>query len=164
MKRVWHPWELWESYPAGFYGTADDPDAARLAYRDFLADSDRFDSAVTRVFAEWPIASEHFLTNEDTNRLAWIGQAAMCIATGTPSAYRGGFKMLSTSQQRAANMIAETRLKEWEREHKRASRFLHRNVEGQRLSAGHTGRSSSAFDEARDSAIVQGDMFRTTEQ
>lgn len=163
MNRVWHPWTLWESFQAGFYGSTDNPDAAREAYRDFLADSERFDKAITRVFAEWPLACEHFLTNEDINRLAWIGQAAMCIDTGIPCAYRGGFKKLSARAQRTANMIAEKRLKEWVHEHKRASGIVRGNMESERLSSGHTGRSPDAPNAPAIGAVLQSDMFRDLE-
>ena len=117
MKRIWHPWTAWECVRAGFYATTCElsPDDAKLAYAAFLRDTPRFAAALERVLMEWPTSCEHFLTNESINRIAWLGQASMCIATGVPSVYRGGFKLLSTSEQRTANATAEAYLIKWQR-------------------------------------------------
>jgi hypothetical protein len=81
----------------------------------FLADIPRFQNAMNRVFVEWPHSCEQFLTNEQINRVAWLGQASMCIETGISSAFRGGFKMLSAIQQQQANIAAEMAIKAWEK-------------------------------------------------
>jgi hypothetical protein len=47
------------------------------------------------------------------NRIAWLGQAAMCYATGIPSKYRGGFNLLTERQQQKANEIALIYLNKW---------------------------------------------------
>ena len=47
------------------------------------------------------------------NRIAWLGQAAMCYATGIPAAYRSGFYLLSEKQQREANETALIYLNKW---------------------------------------------------
>jgi len=118
MERIYHTWDKWECYPAGFYEnkpkdkalTADD---CREAYRSFLADLPRFRAALRRVLAEWPNSCEHYLTNESMNRIAWLGQASMCIETGIPSCFRGGFYLLSEEQQNAADLEALDALNEW---------------------------------------------------
>jgi len=66
-----------------------------------------------RVLTEWPNSSEHYLSNENMNRLAWLGQASMCIDSGTPSIFKGGFFRLDEEQQRAANGAAMIMLNEW---------------------------------------------------
>jgi hypothetical protein len=117
VKRIYHTWEKWECYPAGFY----DPrprdvmtdDEAREAYRAFLADLPAFSEALMRVLAEWPKSCEHYLSNESMNRIAWLGQASMCIAHGIPAKYRGGFNMLTDEQQHAANLVALGALNMW---------------------------------------------------
>jgi len=115
MKRLYHPWHKWECFKAGFYDTtcALSTDDAKRAYAEFLADIPRFNAAMQRVLEEWPISCEHFLTNQDINRIAWLGQASMCIETGVPSRFRGGFKLLSSDQQREANAAAAGALKQW---------------------------------------------------
>jgi hypothetical protein len=117
MKRIFHTWEKWECYPAGFY--EDEPPAgmepkeAIAAYATFLRDTPRFEAALSRVLVEWPTSCEHYLTNENMNRVAWLGQAAMCIATRVPACFRSGFNLLSDAEQRAANRAALKWLNVW---------------------------------------------------
>ena len=47
------------------------------------------------------------------NRIAWLGQAAMCYATGVPSKYCSGFNLLTNEQQNTANEIALIALNTW---------------------------------------------------
>ena len=118
MKRVYHTWDQWECYPAGFYEEKPprkdltDEDCVSL-YREFLADRMRFRLAAHQMLKAWPNSAEHYLTNERMNRIAWIGQASMCYATGVPSRYRGGFNQLTKEQQDAANLVALDALNEW---------------------------------------------------
>ena len=48
-----------------------------------------------RVVKEWPVSCEHFLTKHGMNRIAWLGQASMCIETGIPRFFRGGFNLMT---------------------------------------------------------------------
>lgn len=114
--RIFHTYDKWECHKAGFYKQSVDgmtADDCRAAYRDFLADTERFRSAATAVTREWTYSCEHYLTNFAMNRIAWIGQAAMCYATGVPSKFCGGFNMLSEEQQQAANEVALDVLNDW---------------------------------------------------
>jgi hypothetical protein len=90
-----------------------DSDACRDAYAVFLRDTPRFEAALARVLAEWPVSCEQFLSNEDMNRIAWLGQASMCIATGVPACYRAGFKLLTDGEQATANATANHALLRW---------------------------------------------------
>jgi hypothetical protein len=47
------------------------------------------------------------------NRIAWLGQASMCYATGIPSKYCSGFNLLSDEQKHHANEIALVYLNKW---------------------------------------------------
>lgn len=90
-----------------------DKDEAMGAYRDFLGDIPRFEAAMQRVMTEWPKSCEHFLTKTGTNRIAWLGQSAMCIETGVPAKFKAGFGLLSEAQKRAANDAAGRVLADW---------------------------------------------------
>lgn len=90
-------------------------DEARQAYATFLGDIPRFDAALARVIAEWPISCEQFLSNESLNRIAWLGQSSACIEMGIPSTFRAGFKLLSAEAQAVANEKADEWLRTWER-------------------------------------------------
>ena len=62
---------------------------------------------------DWPNSCEQWLSNERMNRIAWLGQAAMCYATGVPSTFCGGFNQLSPEEQHAANLAALKYLNIW---------------------------------------------------
>jgi len=121
--RILHTWDNWECYPAGFYRdkppsglTAQD---CEEAYRDFLADIPQFDVGLQRVLAEWVNSCEHYLTNEKMNRIAWLGQAAMCIETGIPARFCGGYNLLTDEEKHAADAKALEYLNKWLIEHGR---------------------------------------------
>jgi hypothetical protein len=115
--RVFHEWQKWECYPAGFY--SDKPpegltvEDCEKAYHDFLLDLNRFDSALVRLAKEWPTSCEHYLTNDRMNRIAWLGQASMCIETGIPARFCGGYNMLTDEQKNLADLKALDHLNLW---------------------------------------------------
>lgn len=114
--RIFHTWDKWECYPAGFYENGKDgieKSEAEKMYADFLSDPSAFESAIKRVFTEWPNSCEHYLTNESMNRIAWIGQAAACIHLGLPSCFRSGYFLLNADQRAAADNLALKYLNEW---------------------------------------------------
>jgi ParB-like chromosome segregation protein Spo0J len=114
--RIFHTYEKWECYKAGFYATTKDgmtKDQCEYAYRDFLADLPRFEYALSHVITEWKNSCEHYLTNNAMNRIAWLGQASVCYAMGIPSTYRAGFSLLTNEQQDAANEMALVYLNKW---------------------------------------------------
>jgi hypothetical protein len=47
------------------------------------------------------------------NRIAWLGQAAMCYGTGIPSVFCAGFNRLTPDEQERANNIALEYLNIW---------------------------------------------------
>lgn len=111
MERVYHTWDRWECYPAGMYETHPPLEGmsaqeCRDAYTEFLRDLDRFRTGLDGVLADWPNSTEHYLTNERMNRIAWLGQAAMCHQTRIPRAFRSGFMALTGGEQEAANALA----------------------------------------------------------
>lgn len=115
--RIFHEWQDWECFPAGFY--SDKPingmtiQESEEAYRDFLSDIPRFESALFRVISEWKNSCEHYLTNEKMNRIAWLGQASMCIDTGVPSRFCGGYNLLNDEQKYIADRKAHEYLNKW---------------------------------------------------
>lgn len=115
-ERVFHTYDKWECHKAGFYASNFDgktADECKHAYAEFLSDSDLFRKAATSVITEWVNSCEHYLTNTAMNRIAWIGQAAMCYATAIPSKYCSGFNLLSKEQQSEANLVALDVLNDW---------------------------------------------------
>lgn len=117
MKRIYHTWEKWECYPAGFYESKPQsdltPKECEAAYRELLQDTPMFEAALFTIITQWKHSCEHYLTNEKMNRIAWLGQAALCIAKGIPACYRGGFNLLIDQEQFEANTVALRFLNKW---------------------------------------------------
>ena len=118
MNRIYHTWDKWECYRAGFFENR--PEDRKLSeaeckhmYAKFLRDTTRFQTAMASVLKDWPNSCEQWLSNERMNRIAWLGQAAMCYATGIPSTFCGGFNQLSPDEQHAANLAALGYLNIW---------------------------------------------------
>lgn len=117
MKRIFHTWDKWECYPAGFYENRPPGDLtdeqALTEYGTFLRDIPTFKAALERVLQEWPNSCEHYLSNERMNRIAWLGQAAACIHSRVPSRFRGGYNRLTDEEKRAADLAALDALNAW---------------------------------------------------
>lgn len=114
--RIFHTYEKWECFAAGFYANiAEGVSRAQgeEMYRAFLSSPKRFEEALKHVTTEWTHSCEHYLTNSAMNRIAWLGQAAMCYATGIPASYRSGFALLTEKQQTRANKLALKYLNKW---------------------------------------------------
>ena len=117
MERIYHTWDKWECYPAGFY--EDNPpkgmtkEQAIQKYVDLLVDLDLFAEVLERVITEWKNSCEHYLTNDRMNRIAWLGQAALAYHCHIPSCFRTGFHLLTPEQQKAADKMALKYLNLW---------------------------------------------------
>ena len=115
--RVYHTWDKWECYRAGFY--AERPpngltqEQGEKAYFEFLSDLSKFEDALRVVTREWKFSTEHYLTNDRMNRIAWLGQASVAQALGIPSGCRSGYQLLSDEQKFEADMLALKYLNEW---------------------------------------------------
>lgn len=117
MERIHHTWDKWECYPAGFYENnapgGMTRDAAEKFYCNFLSDTQLFESCLQRVIVEWKNSCEHYLTNDRMNRIAWLGQASVCIHAGIPAKFRGGYNLLTPKQQHIADESALKYLNKW---------------------------------------------------
>jgi hypothetical protein len=114
--RIFHTFDKWECHKAGFYAskfTGLTADQCEQKYAEFLSNEESFRIGLNGVINEWINSCEHYLTNKAMNRIAWLGQAAMCYATGIPSKYCAGFNLLSPEQQDKANLIALDALNFW---------------------------------------------------
>ena len=114
--RVFHTFDKWECFKAGFYNTSKKDmtkEQCELEYAKLLSDEEQFRDALEHIITEWKNSCEHYLTNKAMNRIAWLGQAALCYAKGIPATFRGGFHLLSEDQKNKANMIAFEYLNKW---------------------------------------------------
>jgi len=72
-----------------------------------------FDEILSKLIYEWKHSCEHYLTNKAMNRIAWLGQAAVCYHSGVPSRYASAWFNLTDGEQRNANEIALKYLNIW---------------------------------------------------
>lgn len=117
MNRIYHTWDKWECYPAGFFeASAPDgltDDQCLEIYKNFLLDIDEFKRIMRLIIKEWKFSCEHNLTNERMNRIAWMGQASLCYKYKIPARYRGGYHLLTDEQKRDADLAALEVINEW---------------------------------------------------
>jgi hypothetical protein len=88
-------------------------DHCRAYYRELLTDIPEFERVLSLVTSECTHSCEHYLTNGAMNRIAWLGQAALCYKHGIPSEFRGGYGLLTEAQQLAADEAALRALNSW---------------------------------------------------
>lgn len=115
-ERIFHTFEKWECHKAGFYASKKEgmtSEQCEKKYAEFLSNDEMFKNALQGVLDNWINSCEHYLTNKAMNRIAWLGQAATCYATGIPSKFCSGFNLLSIEQQEKANEIALEYLNKW---------------------------------------------------
>ena len=114
--RVFHTYDKWECYKAGFYSPTLNgltKEECERMYESFLSSEEAFSQALEHVISEWKHSCEHYLTNAAMNRIAWLGQAAACYAMGIPSSFRGGFNLLGEEARERANQVALRYLNKW---------------------------------------------------
>jgi len=108
--RILHTWDKWECYKHGFYSehppTGMNNEDCEMSYAKFLRDLTLFEKYLKKVIKEWKHSCEHYLTNENMNRIAWLGQASICLYNGIPSRFRGGYNLLTEEQQIQADKLA----------------------------------------------------------
>lgn len=120
--RIFHTFEKWECHKAGFYASKKDgmtAEECEKAYANYLSNDDLFKEGLNGVIENWKHSCEHYLTNKAMNRIAWLGQAAMCYSTGIPSKFCSGFNLLTIEQQEKANLIALEALNNWMKKYNR---------------------------------------------
>jgi len=115
-ERIMHTFDKWECYKAGFFAPKFEgmsKSECEQAYADFLSNTERFEQGLQGVIIDWKHSCEHYLTNRAMNRIAWLGQAAMCYSTGVPSVYCSGYNLLDRDQQATADEVALKYLNKW---------------------------------------------------
>ena len=117
MKQFFASYIDWEDYQNGMY--ADDlPENKDELFNkaiDLLSNPCLFYESAKEMVKNWPISSEHNLTNSNMNRKAWIGQAACCYKFGIPEIItKEAWKNMQDSQRIEANAVANSIINEYE--------------------------------------------------
>jgi hypothetical protein len=116
MKRIYHHYINWEDYRNGFYDNCSGEEKEKhlkSVIKMFNSESLTIEY-MNRVITEWRYSCEHNLTNDALNKIAYIGQAACCIYSKTPSTITmEGWNLLTSEVQDRANIIAQQTLDRW---------------------------------------------------
>jgi len=116
LKRIYHPYNLWEDYKAGFY---DNVSGKAKQYKidkvlEMFNSSKLTEKYMNKVIDEWVYSCEHNLTNESMNKIAYIGQAACCLYDSIPSTITMEcWRLLSDDVQQRSNLLALSVIKKW---------------------------------------------------
>lgn len=115
-ERVYHTFDKWECHKAGFYASKKEgmtAEECENTFAHFFKTPGLFDRVLPVVLSMWPTSCEHYLTNKAMNRIAWLGQAAVCYHFGIPSKFCSGWSLLTEDEQQAANETALRWLNFW---------------------------------------------------
>ena len=108
--------DKWECHKAGFYSPTKEHWSHQECEDEFkriLSDQNLFGEILSKVIVEWKNSCEHYLTNTSMNRIAWLGQAAVCYHSGVPSRYSGAWMDLDKKTREKADNTALTYLNKW---------------------------------------------------
>ena len=134
MKRVYHPYNLWEEFHAGMWRDVNQIDD-EIYYQEaikFTGNHELYGSWMLKVTEQWKYSCEHNLSCTSMNRQAWIGHAACCLAIKCPEQItRRAWHCLTKDQQDKANKKADEAIAKWEsKQYENVSKFgcLYRNT------------------------------------
>ena len=122
MVRIWHHYTTWEDYQNGMYEEVKDDGKPERIFdsMNLLSDTMELEIVMSEVTEKWFYACQQFLTHKASNRNAWLGQAACCLAHGaTESETRKAWNMLTIEQMEAANSVAVNVIRKWEIRHEK---------------------------------------------
>lgn len=117
MERIYHRYEYWECYKAGFFSNKSGLDKIELAKKviELFENSKKTKEFMLKVISEWKYSCEHNLSNIALNRVAWLGQSACCLYSGIPySITMENWRFVSEDKRIEACKIAEDIIKEYE--------------------------------------------------
>jgi len=115
-ERIFHTYEKWECHKAGFYKSVHDKLSHTECENEFiriLSDTELFEDLLKKIIVEWKYSCEHYLTNKAMNRIAWLGQAAVCYYSGVPARYSSAWFDIPEELRIKANEVALKYLNIW---------------------------------------------------
>ena len=121
VKRVYHPYWLWEDFNNGFYNNEQPSikESNILKVIELFNSKELTEKWMNYVIDNWKYSCEHNLTNNSLNRIAWIGQSACCCYAKVPCiTTMEAWNLLSVKVQERANKIAFEVLNKWEKRNK----------------------------------------------
>lgn len=121
IKRIYHPYHLWEEIKSNMWGKEGDPKELLPWAIEFTGDHKIYGSYMLKVIEGWKYSCEHNLTNFEHNQKAWIGHAACAYANECPEwIVRMAWGKLTDKQRRLANIEADNAIDAWQHIHSSA--------------------------------------------
>lgn len=114
--RIFHTYDKWECHKAGFYKSQKEGmsnEECENEFKRILSDQNLFAEILNKLIYEWKFSCEHYLTNKAMNRIAWLGQAAVCFHSGIPSKYSYAWFDIDENTREEANKTALRYLNKW---------------------------------------------------
>jgi len=114
--RIFHTYDKWECHKAGFYKSTKDGwshEQSETEFKRILSNQDLFSEILNKLIIDWKFSCEHYLTNTSMNRIAWLGQAAVCYHSGVPSRYSSAWFDIDLETREKANATALKYLNKW---------------------------------------------------
>ena len=128
MNRFYSEYINWEDYLNGMYDISKQENESSLINSaiNLLSNRDNFKSACISVITHWPVSTKVNLTNNKSNRRAWLGQASCNFIYKVPEILtRIAWSKLTILQQNEANEIAEQVIKSFEINHEKKDKELY---------------------------------------
>ena len=115
MKQVFHPYQTWEGYKSGMYEPNKlGRDDRVMAAKQLLSNPEALKREMIRVTIEWPIETEHVLTDASISHRAWLGQSACNIYSDVKEdETREAWSYLTNKQRKDANSMADAVDRQW---------------------------------------------------
>lgn len=127
MERIYHRYEYWEDYKAGFYNNISGVNKDLMINKvvELFSSSELTETYMNKVIEKWKYSCEHNLTNLSLNRIAYLGQSACCIYAGVPSSITmEAWHLVSEENRNNANKIAEKIINNYEKNLQLCLRFI----------------------------------------
>lgn len=122
MKRIYHPYWMWEDYKAGFYNACSGQQKKEKIEKvlEMFNDPVKTKENMMFIINNWKYSCEHNLTNESLNKIAYIGQSACCVYAGVPyTVTMEAWSLLSDKVKHRSDEIAKKAIEQWFKQNKR---------------------------------------------
>lgn len=122
IKREFEPYWNWECFKHGMYNDTNDDKETLIAQAcELLSNRNKFWEACESVLSKWVVSAKVHLTNTDSNRQSYLGQAACCLLHNVPEVLtRSAWARLTSEQQQQANEVADYWIDFYERKTREA--------------------------------------------
>jgi len=119
MIQIYYKYTEWEDFQNGMFETKfKNEDELILKAAKLLSNEIEFYNTSLKVLDNWKISSDVNLSNKNSNRQSWIGQAACCYAFGVPEILtRKAWNGLDNTIKIKTNLIADKIIKVYERKY-----------------------------------------------